>query len=320
MSDGAPTLEAGFVIETGDSFGNLKSLDDLIGAVAANTFREAQKIEQATKGMVKLDGPTASMSAFGSVTTRAMREAEKAGEGLSKSLSRQISAFGLTADEVRRLNVETKALAAEQQGLTELAGRLRAQGAQVSAMHAAAADKAGQEAAALRDAAIAYQQFEAAARAGAAAMRSAAADEQAKQIREAAQAYQMFEAAAKAGAAAMREADAAADATRIREAAQAYQMFEARARQGAQAMRDAASAEEKAAAAADKLRSTIDPLWGAQKRYDDELRMWAVAAKAGTVSEDEHAAAVRQSKLAFDAAKDAVEGHSQAVGFIACNS
>src|SRR3546814_4394926 len=74
-----PTLEVGFAIDFFDSFGQLKSMDDLIGVTAANAVREYQKVEAATKGM-SLSGATASVGTFGTVTTREMNRAEKAAE------------------------------------------------------------------------------------------------------------------------------------------------------------------------------------------------------------------------------------------------
>src|SRR3546814_1130495 len=69
-----PTLEVGFAIDFFDSFGQLKSMDDLIGVTAANAVREYQKVEAATKGMSR-SGATASVGTFGTVTTREMNRA-----------------------------------------------------------------------------------------------------------------------------------------------------------------------------------------------------------------------------------------------------
>ena len=44
---------------------------------------------------------------------------------MAAQLDRQLSVFGKTASEVRGLKAETAALAAEQAGMAELAGRIR---------------------------------------------------------------------------------------------------------------------------------------------------------------------------------------------------
>jgi len=128
-----PTLEVGFAIDFFDSFGQLKSLDDLIGSSAANAVREFQRVEAATKGAVNLSGATAQMTTFGNTASRELanvtrdtNRVEKAGEGMVRQIERQIEVFGKNGSEIRQMRAEMRALEAEERGLTELASRLRA--------------------------------------------------------------------------------------------------------------------------------------------------------------------------------------------------
>ncbi|WP_066723584.1 D-alanyl-D-alanine carboxypeptidase family protein [Sphingomonas pituitosa] len=138
MDDGSPALEVGFNIDFGDSFGNLRSLDDILGETAANAVREFNKMKAASGSALDLSGATASVSTFATATTRAFRTAkaesqaaERAGESLVRQLERQIETFGKTASEIRNMRAEQRALNAEQQGLTQLAGDIRALNAEM---------------------------------------------------------------------------------------------------------------------------------------------------------------------------------------------
>jgi len=68
------------------------------------------------------------------------------------------------------------------------------------------------------------------------------------------------------------------------------------------------------AAAADRLRAAINPLYSAQKQYDQEIETANGLLKAGAISEAEHAAAVGLSERALKEAKAALDGHSGAMG------
>lgn len=132
MEEDGETLSIGFEINFQDSFGQLRNLDDLVGEVAANTFREFKKIEQASGGAINMGGAVAQMKAFGNAVSREMaaatretRNAEAAGEAMARQLTRQTETFGKTAAEIRNMRAEQRALAAESRGLTELAGRIR---------------------------------------------------------------------------------------------------------------------------------------------------------------------------------------------------
>ena len=132
MDDGTPTLEVGFAIDAGGSFDQLAQLQRVMDSAEAKIVADAAAIERATGGMVKLGGATAQVTSFGGAATREManatratNQAEKAGEALVRQLQRQAETYGKTATEIRNMRAEQRALAAEAQGLTELAARVR---------------------------------------------------------------------------------------------------------------------------------------------------------------------------------------------------
>lgn len=86
------------------------------------------------------------------------------------------------------------------------------------------------------------------------------------------------------------------------------------AREAASAFQEMFAQEDAAAAATAKLRAAIDPLYVAQARYDAELKVWALAASTGEISEEQHAEAVRLSSRALADARKELEGHSNALG------
>ena len=285
-------LELGFAIETGGSFESLRQLDAAMDSTEARVLANAERIERATKGMVNVGGATAAFTAMGNAATKegyaaasAMSKAEKAGEALSRQLDRQAAAFGKTRSELRAMKVEAAALAAQQTGNTELAGRLRAREASLYDLEFAAMRRAANEANAAAEAKI-----EAANRA------AAAVEAEAQRTRSAAFAHQMFEARVREGARALKEleAQARADAMeqqsqRVRSAAFAYQMFEARAREGVKAMREQEAAAKADAASAERLRASTDPLYAATRRLNDELAESSRLYRAGVTSANEYA-------------------------------
>ena len=146
MDDGdSPTLSVGFAIDFGESFGGLKTLDDLIGKAAADGVRAFQQLQQAVRGGLGTADAAAKFQAIGSAATRAGEDArkaynaaEKSGESMVRQVERQIEVFGKTASEIRNMGAEAKAAAADAQGLTELATRLRAANAALVDMEAGA--------------------------------------------------------------------------------------------------------------------------------------------------------------------------------------
>lgn len=179
IDDNGAALEVGFQIDFGDAFGNLRSLDDILGEAAAHAVREFQKMEQASKGAIDLSGATTQIRSFAGTASRELRlvaletaRIEAAGEKLVGQLERQNSTFGKTRDELLGMKVETAALAAEQKGMAELAGRLRTEYTILVGQQEEAARAAALEAQAVREAAQAYNLFERAAREGMAAARA----------------------------------------------------------------------------------------------------------------------------------------------------
>lgn len=135
MQDDDSGLSVGFEIDFRDSFGRLRTLDDMVGDAAAQMFRQMQSMEKS------LGMPISAIRNLTQETrqfTRDRNAAERAGEGLSRQLDREAAAFGKSRDEMRAAKVEAAALAAEQRGLIELAGRLRSQEQALSAQKAQA--------------------------------------------------------------------------------------------------------------------------------------------------------------------------------------
>jgi len=280
MDDGTPSLEVGFAIDTEGSFDNLMRLQEVMSSTEAKVVKEAQSIERATSGMLNLAGATASVTAFATATDRSTQQAarslaqvERSGESMVRSLERQASTFGKTSSEIRQMKAETAALAAEQQGLTDLAERIRAAEAAIYDQEFAAMRKAAQAA---EDAAQD--------KAAAAARATAAAENEAQAVRSAALAYQMFEAAARDGMAALRQQQAAAEA--------------------------ATAETDRLSAAAARLRGSLDPVVAAQQRFDAEMAQTRTLISAGVISLDEYVAKLRLEQAALDAVNS---GHAGGV-------
>lgn len=259
MTDDDDALGVGFEIDFRDSFGRLRTLEDLVGETAANVYRQFQRLQEISGNAINTGNAIAQLQALTEGTkeyTREQRRIEASGEGLSRQLARLNDEFGKNRDQIRAAKIETTALAAETLGLTELADRLRGQQAALTAQQQSSVAARDAETKAIRDAAEAHRMFEAVAKQKSATFRdkealdaATAKEAEARAVREAADAYRMFEAAAKQGASAFREKEALAaaaakeaEAQSLREAAFAHQMFETAARRGAQAMREAEAA------------------------------------------------------------------------------
>ncbi|MBD8699805.1 hypothetical protein IFT54_08255 [Sphingomonas sp. CFBP 13714] len=341
IHDSSPRLEVGFVIDTGDSFGGLTQLQAAMDSTEAKVLADATRIERATRGMVDVSAATSNVVMFGNAASREMQTArqamastEKAGEALSRQLDRQASTFGKTREEIRAMKVETAALAAEENKLVELSGRLRGQQQALANTEADAARTAAAaieaEAQSVRSAALAHGLFEAAARRGVAAMRemeaaqnAAAATAEATRVREAAHAYAMFESAARKGAAALRELEVAqaasasdAEAQRLRSAALGHAQFEAAVHRGAQAMREQEAAAATDAASLARLRAMLDPAAAAQARLNSEIAEARRVMTAAGASAEELA---RAEGMLIDRANVATQTHVAMAGAAAKN-
>ncbi len=332
MDDSSPALEVGFIIDTGDSFGNLIQLQKEMQSTEAQVYRSGQQIERATRGMVDLSAGTSNVVAFGNATSRAEQTArqafasvEKAGERLVTQLERQNSVFGKTREEVRAAKSEFAALAAEQQGLTELAQRIRSEEMALVTAANQAATAISVEAEALRQAAAAHQMFEARVRAGVVALReeeaaslaaAAALEDQAR--REAAFASAKFEARAKQGMRDYNEQEASAE-IRQREANAAAMRLEGLAaeqlgREQAQLaaiVRGSHDAQVADAAAAERLRASTDPLYVATKRLNAEIAESTRLYRAGATAPAEYA---RQQDVLAGRLRQTGQAHDEMSG------
>lgn len=303
MDDDSPLLGVGFAIDFHDSFGQLRSLDDLIGTTQANVVREFQRIEAASKGAIDLGAATAQVKAFGNAATRelasAAREtarAEKAGEALVRQLDRQNNAFGKTREELRMMKAEAAAAAAEKQGLTELAARIRATEAELAGKELAAARRArfaAEEIAETRAAA------EAAAAARATADRIRAERQLALQLGERAQLEAAIQRntgvgrtkATDAGATFSALAAKAADdeARAANAAAVAQERLAREHKELAAAVQASRAAQVADADAAERLRMATDPLYAATKRLNAEIAESTRLYRAGATAPAEYA-------------------------------
>ena len=136
--------------------GAVTSVGQLGGAIDDTVVKAAlalNKLQPALDNAVNTSAAQASMKQLGDVaaqispaTVRQLNAIERAGESMAASLTRQLSVYGMSATEIRSMKTETAALAAEQAGMTELAGRLRDVEAELYAVELAAARKATTEA------------------------------------------------------------------------------------------------------------------------------------------------------------------------------
>ncbi len=308
MDTGSPDLGVDFVINFGDSFGGLKSLDDLIGTTSANAVRDFQRIQASVANGLGLDAAAAQFKSLGDTVTRELRSAaqeaarvERAGESLVRQLERQNATYGKTREEIRGMRIEEAALAAERTKNTDLAARLRTEQTLLTTAEKETAQAAERQAQALREAAVAHDMFEARVRAGVlalkeeeAVLKASALEAHAQDLREAAQAHQMFESRVRAGVAAMKEEEAvfkaaslAAYEQDLRSAAFAHGQFEAAARRGMAALREQEAAAASDAAALAQLRAMIDPAAAAQDRLNAEMAEASRVMKAAGASAEE---------------------------------
>ncbi|WP_047866763.1 phage tail length tape measure family protein [Sphingomonas paucimobilis] len=326
-------LGVGFDIDTGGSFEALARLDTAIDRATANALEEFNRVERASASMLNLNGAQASLRTFGAETTQAARAAarelasvEKSGERLVAQVERQSAAFGKTREEMRLAKVEAAALAAEQQGLTELAGRLRASESELAGKELAAARRARFEAEALAEA---RAEAEAKAAIEAARERTRAEAALIVQLRERSQLQGLLDqnfgtnqpratdAGATYSALAARAAEEEAQA--LRSAARAHEMFEARVKSGVLALREHEAAEiaatrehEMLAAAAERLRGSIDPAYAAQARFNKEIGDARKLISSGAIGLDEYAAKLRIEQALLDRATGAHDDLAQA--------
>lgn len=282
MTEDDDALGVGFEIDFRDSFGRLRTLEDLVGETAANVYRQFQRLQEISGNAITTHDSIAQLRMLTEGTrefTREQRRIEASSEGMIRRLAQQNAEFGKSRAEIAAMKTETLALAAETMGLTDTSARLRAEMAIRTAKQNEAAAATARETQALRDAAEAHRMFETVAKQKSAAARekealdaAAAKDLETQAIREAADAYRMFEAVAKQKSGEFRDREAREiaaakdmEATAVREAAAAYRMFEAVAKQrsteyAAQQSRETALALKAEADAAARLAREHDAL------------------------------------------------------------
>lgn len=174
MNEDDDALGVGFEIDFRDSFGRLRTLEDMVGEAAAKIYRDFQRLQEISGNAINARNAVAQLQTLTEGTrefSREQRRVEASGEALVRQVTRQSSEFGKSRDQIRASKIETQLLASEMMGLTEQADRLRGAQAALTAQQNAAAAAAARDAQALREAAHAHQMFEAAARRGTAAMR-----------------------------------------------------------------------------------------------------------------------------------------------------
>lgn len=308
MIEDDDALGVGFEIDFRDSFGRLRTLEDMVGEGAAKMYQAFRRLQEISGNAISTRNSLVELQALTEGSreyTREQRRIEKSGEALSRQLTRLNDEFGKNRDQIRAAKVEATALAAETLGLTELADKWRAQQAALTAQQNAATAAKEAEATALRDAAEAYRMFEAVAKEKSAASRemdaqaaAAALEVEAKALRDAADAHRLFEAVAKQKASdyraqEAREAAAAreVEANAVRDAAAAYKMFEAVAKQNSAAYR-----EKEAQAAAAALAAEAE----ATARLAREHEQLAAIVRGSQAALEADAAAAERMRQATD--------------------
>lgn len=195
MDEDGATVSVGFAIETGTAFAEVLRFAQMFDDKTVEVIQRVAAIEKATGGMMQMGPATARISTYANAATRDLQsvaktkaQTEKAGEALIRQLEREASALGRTRDEMRDAKVEAIALAAAQQGNTDMADRLLGAARRRQTAAEAAAEAEAQAAArataamqaeqdAIRDAANAYRMFEAVAKQRSAAYQQRQAEE-----------------------------------------------------------------------------------------------------------------------------------------------
>jgi hypothetical protein len=290
--DESPSLGVGFAIEAGSSFDTLLRVENAMAATESKLLPAAARIERGTANMVNLGGATAQIRAFGSSATRELQAVNrekalttKSGEALVRQLEREAAAIGKTRDELRAAKVETLALAAAQQGNTDLSDRLFSAARQRDAAVQAAAEAEAQAATA-RTAAAARERAAAEAAVNAqllerARLEAALGRTMGADRPRATDAGATFSAlAARAAEDEARATDMAAVAAR--RAAEEHNRLAA-------AVRGSHAAQMADAEAAERLRMSTDPLYASTKRLNAEIAESERLYRAGATAPAEYA-------------------------------
>lgn len=292
MDDTVPTLGVGFAIDTEGAFSQIMRLSQMMDEKTVEIVRKVAQVERATGGMMQFGPATASIATFASAATRELQnvtqskaKTERAGEALVRQLEREAAAMGRTREQMREAKVEALALAAAQQGNTDLADRLLAASRQrqmaaesVAEAQAAAAAEQARRAAEQRAAAeaVVNAQLMERARLQAALERTERLDRP-RAIDNGAS-FSALDERAKAQAAAARQAEINATNQAAREHAEL-----------AAAVRNSHAAQIADAEAAERLRAATDPLYAATKRLNEQIAESTRLYYAGATAPAEYA-------------------------------
>lgn len=275
MNDDLPGFGVDFQIDAGDSYAQLAQLDALMKSTEAKILSQALSIEKATKGMIDVAAPTASVRAIASETAGAMRGVQAsfdqvgtAKRDLDRILGTEVKMGSIGPAATREAAATAREINAVEKEIDRLVFTLDRE--------TASTGKTRAEVRALRAEELALT----AARQG----NTDAADRLFASMRALDQA-QRSAAEDRAQAARVAEIAMEAEAQAVRNAAQAFQLFERAAREGMAAAR----ATEANAAAAERMRMSTDPLYAAQRRVNDEIAESTRLYKAGATAEAEYA-------------------------------
>lgn len=299
----APHLEVGFLINTGASETQVDRLATTMDRAEQRISGQAALIERSTSNMVKLGSAAAGVDAFSATASRKLSDvAEQAGRtgeamgqigaGLSGAITK-VEAYGSAATRAEA-NVARERKATAREGelmITRLERETVAIGKTREALQQAKIEQIALTAAQQGNTDLA-ERLQMAARGKAQALANVAEEQvaaeqrlvavreqEAQSLRSAAQAYNMFEAAARRGMATYRQQEAASAA--------------------------AATEMDRMAAAADRIKRSVDPAYAAQRRFDEEMGRARQLVSAGVLGLDDYTAKLRIEQIALERSTEA---------------
>ncbi|WP_294353289.1 phage tail length tape measure family protein [uncultured Sphingomonas sp.] len=283
MNDDLPGFGVDFQIDAGDSYAQLAQLDALMKSTEAKILAQALSIEKATKGMIDVAAPTASVRAIATETAGAMRgmvssfdQVGAAKRDLDRVLGSEVKMGAIGPAATREAAATTREINATEKSIERMIAQIDRE--------TTATGRSKDQVRALRAEELALT----AARQG----NTDAADRLLKSMR-ALDAAQRAGAEDRAQAARIAETAIEAEAQAVRDAAFAYSRFELAAREGMAAARQI----DANAAAAERLRASTDPLYAATKRVNDEIAESTRLYRAGAIAEGEY---LRQQSVLTD--------------------
>lgn len=150
MGQKVASLEIDLSMTTGQAVGELNQFGGVVDKVTATALRELDRLDTATKTAGDMTAGTNSVVRFAQEVERSAatvrrenNRIEASGEGIVRSLEKRIQVYGLTSAQIRSMRAELAAASAEDRGMTELAGRLRAAAAEMNRLEGAGVGAAG---------------------------------------------------------------------------------------------------------------------------------------------------------------------------------